>query len=86
MRSFKPALFVVCFGLLLLVMSACTHRAPKPLNERMMLDLHTNLYHVIPDECFDDNGEFDEDLGHDTLDCGNLQVYALSISNSVDVT
>lgn len=27
---------------------------------------------VVPQECFDDNGNFDPDLGHDTLDCGNL--------------
>ena len=27
---------------------------------------------VVPYECFDDNGIFDADLGHDTLDCGNL--------------
>jgi len=27
---------------------------------------------IVPDECFDDNGIFDADLGHDTLDCGNL--------------
>lgn len=27
---------------------------------------------LVPEECFDDNGIFDADLGHDTLDCGNL--------------
>lgn len=27
---------------------------------------------IVPEECFDDNGIFDPDLGHDTLDCGNL--------------
>jgi len=27
---------------------------------------------IVPDGCFDDNGIFDADLGHDTLDCGNL--------------
>lgn len=58
--------------LLLLILSSCASKPHKPLNERMMLDLHTNTTHVIPDECYDDNGEFDEDLGHDTLDCGNL--------------
>jgi len=58
--------------ILSLSLGACTHRAPKPLNERMMLDLHTNTYQVIPDDCYDDNGEFDENLGHNTLDCGNL--------------
>lgn len=58
--------------LLLLILSSCASRPVKPLNERMMLDLHTNTYRVIPDECYDDNGTFDENLGHDTLDCGNL--------------
>ena len=27
---------------------------------------------VVPEYCFDENGIFDADLGHDTLDCGNL--------------
>lgn len=58
--------------ILLLILSACSSRPTKPLNERMMLDLHTNTYRVIPDECYDDQGKFDENLGHDTLDCGNL--------------
>lgn len=64
--------YFILIVILSLGLGACSHRAPKPLNERMMLDLHTNTTHVIPDECFDDNGEFDENLGHDTLDCGNL--------------
>ncbi len=53
-------------------LGACASRAPKPLNERMLLDLHTNTYQVIPDDCYDDEGNFDENIGHDTLDCGNL--------------
>lgn len=58
--------------LISLGLGACASRPAKPINERMILDLHTNTMSVIPDECYDDNGEFDENLGHDTLDCGNL--------------
>lgn len=58
--------------ILLLLISGCASKPHKPLNERMMLDLHTNTYRVIPEDCYNDNGEFDENLGHDTLDCGNL--------------
>lgn len=39
---------------------------------RMLYDETTQTMHVIPEECFDDEGNFDENLGHDTLDCGNL--------------
>lgn len=27
---------------------------------------------IIPFECFDDNGNFDSNKGHDSLDCDNL--------------
>lgn len=27
---------------------------------------------IVPDECFDDNGIFDSNRGHDSLDCDNL--------------
>jgi hypothetical protein len=71
MRSYKLCFFILFFGCVI-IFTGCSTRPPKPINERMLLDLHTNTMSVIPDECYDDNGEFDPDLGHDTLDCDNL--------------
>ena len=58
--------------ILLALLSACSTKPKIDLKDRMLLDLHTNTYQVIPEDCYDDNGEFDENIGHDTLDCGNL--------------
>lgn len=58
--------------ILSLGLGACSTKPKIALKDRMLLDLHTNTYQVIPEDCYDDNGEFDENIGHDTLDCGNL--------------
>lgn len=40
--------------------ASCTHK-PVPLKDRIILDLHTNTYRVIPERCYI-AGEFSEAL------------------------
>lgn len=58
--------------LALLASCACTNMKTKP-----MLTLETPSLELneqgIPVECYDENGVFDSNRGHDYLDCDNLQ-------------
>lgn len=57
--------------LALLASCSCTNMKTKP-----MLTLETPSLELneqgIPVDCYDSNGQFDENRGHDYLDCGNL--------------
>lgn len=57
--------------LALLASCACTNMKTKPalIVETPSLELNDQ---GIPVECYDSNGQFDENRGHDYLDCGNL--------------
>ena len=51
--------------------AACTNMQTKPtlIVETPSLELNDQ---GIPVECYDADGKFDENRGHDYLDCGNL--------------
>lgn len=55
--------------LIALVLNACSTMNTKPA---LVYDTHTETIRGIPSECFDDNGIFDSNKGHDSLDCDNL--------------
>ena len=57
--------------LILLASCACTNMKTKPMLivETPSLELNDQ---GIPVECYDTDGNFDENRGHDYLDCGNL--------------
>jgi len=50
---------------------ACTNMKTKPtlIVETPSLELNDQ---GIPVDCYDSNGQFDENRGHDYLDCDNL--------------
>ncbi len=61
--------------LIALLFSACSSMNVKPLltsNDVYRADLELNDQ-GIPIECYDENGVFDSNRGHDYLDCDNLQ-------------
>lgn len=57
--------------LALLASCACTNMKTKPTLTLDTPSLELNEQ-GIPVECYDSNGQFDENRGHDYLDCGNL--------------
>lgn len=57
--------------LALLASCACTNMKTRPMITLEMPSLELNEQ-GIPVECYDADGNFDENRGHDYLDCGNL--------------
>lgn len=57
--------------LIVIASIGCTSKTIEQRN-RLLYDETTQTMHIIPEYCFDENGDFQEDYGHDTLDCGNL--------------
>lgn len=68
---FKGEIMKLLILLALLVSCACTNMKTKP-----MLTLETPSLELndqgIPVDCYDAEGKFDENRGHDYLDCDNL--------------
>lgn len=61
--------------ILLVLMSsvACTNIKTRPALSLNIPDATLELNEQgIPVECYDADGKFDENKGHDYLDCGNL--------------
>jgi len=59
--------------LALLVSCACTNMKTKPALTVQMPEPTLELNDQgIPVDCYDSNGQFDENRGHDYLDCDNL--------------
>ena len=56
----------------LIMLSACANMKYKPTLEMPQASLEFNEQ-GIPLECFDENGVFDSNRGHDYLDCDNLE-------------
>lgn len=71
---------LLLIALLALGLSACATSNPKGLDKQLhdinlKLDIiieQRTFYKMAPNECFED-GVFDENLGTDTIDCGNIQ-------------
>lgn len=59
---------IVACGLFIVQMMLTGCTINKPINGSNTVKVERS----IPEECIDENGQFNEDLGTDTLDCGNL--------------
>lgn len=72
--------------ILLLALNACAHPS-RTMDRGPIVQPSQSSTQEIPEyctnpdgatdlpsdcECYDNDGKFDENLGHDTLDCGNL--------------
>ncbi len=72
-------LITICLTALLL--TNCTTKSVTNGNSKQLTNSIKSLSNqtnelvrrvIIPFECFDDNGNFDSNKGHDSLDCDNL--------------